>query len=401
MRPPSISAMRPPLAADIMHDRTRRKEEPPMRTEICERLGIEFPIFAFTHCRDVAAAVSQAGGFGMLGAVGFSAEQLEIELKWIDEHVGDKPYGVDIVIPGKYEGMGEVDADALEAKLRAAIPHGHREFAAKLLGEHGVPELPEGEKARELLGWTAATAGPQVETILKHEKVRAVANALGTPPPDVVRQIQDSGRLVGALCGSAHQALRHKEAGVDFIIAQGTEGGGHTGEIGSMVLWPEVIEAVAPLPVLAAGGIGCGRQMAAALAMGAQGVWTGSIWLNVEEAEAAPAQRESYRKASSRDTVRSRSYTGKPCRMLRNAWTEAWEREDTPAPLGMPLQFMVTADAVSRTNRYAAKAQDVAFNPVGQIVGRMDETKPVRDVIYEFVEDYLEAVERLERIQPE
>jgi NAD(P)H-dependent flavin oxidoreductase YrpB (nitropropane dioxygenase family) len=372
-----------------------------MRTELCERLGIEFPIFAFTHCRDVVAAVSQAGGFGVLGAVGFSAEQLEVELKWIDEHVGDKPYGVDIVIPGKYAGQGELDVDKLEAQLRAAIPHGHREFAAKLLADHGVPELPEGEKARELLGWTAATAGPQVETALRHDKVRVIANALGTPPEDVIKEIQNAGRLVGALCGSVHHAKSHKAAGVDFIIAQGTEGGGHTGDIGSVVLWPQVIDAVAPTPVLAAGGIGSGRQMAAAIALGAQGVWTGSIWLTVEEAESPPAQMDSFLKATSRDTVRSRAWTGKPCRMLRNEWTDAWGQEDTPDPLGMPLQFMVTADAVSRTHRYAGKAQEVAFNPVGQIVGTMNEIKSVREVIVEMVEEYLDAAERIQRLMPE
>ncbi|MEN8182719.1 MAG: nitronate monooxygenase family protein [Myxococcota bacterium] len=372
-----------------------------MRTELCERLGIEFPIFAFTHCRDVAAAVSQAGGFGVLGAVGFSAEQLEIELRWIDEHVGDKPYGVDIVIPGKYEGQGELDAEKLEAKLRAAIPHGHREFAEKLLAAHDVPELPAGEKARELLGWTAATAGPQVETALEHDKVRVIANALGTPPEDVIKEIQNAGRLVGALCGGVRHAKSHRAAGVDFIIAQGTEGGGHTGDIGSVVLWPQVIDAVAPTPVLAAGGIGSGRQMAAALALGAQGVWTGSLWLTVEEAESPPAQVESLLGATSADTVRSRAWTGKPCRMLRNDWTEAWGREDTPDPLGMPLQFMVTADAVSRTHRYAAKAQEVAFNPVGQIVGTMNEVRSVREVVMGLVEEYLEAVERLQALSPE
>jgi NAD(P)H-dependent flavin oxidoreductase YrpB (nitropropane dioxygenase family) len=372
-----------------------------MRTEICDRLGIEFPVFAFTHCRDVVAAVSQAGGFGVLGAVGFSAEQLEIELKWIDEHVGDHPYGVDIVIPGRYEGQGELDEEKLEALLRARIPQGHRDFAAGLLLDHGVPELPGGEQPRELLGWTAATAGPQVETALKHAKVTMIANALGTPPPDVIQEIQASGRLIAALCGSARQALRHKEAGVDIVIAQGYEGGGHTGEVGSVVLWPEVIDAVAPTPVLAAGGIGSGRQIAAALAMGAQGAWTGSLWLTVQEAEASPAQLESYFKASSSDTVRSRSYTGKPCRMLRNDWTEAWAAADTPEPLGMPLQFMVTADAVSRTNRYAAKAQEVAFNPVGQIVGRMNEARSSREVIQELVEEYLDAVERLGSLLPD
>jgi len=372
-----------------------------MRTEICDRLGIEFPIFAFTHCRDVVAAVSQAGGLGVLGAVGFSAEQLEIELKWIDEHIGERPYGVDIVIPGKYAGQGELDAEKLEAQLRAAIPAEHREFAAKLLAEHGVPPLPEGEQARELLGWTAATAGPQIETILKHDKVKAIVNALGTPPADVIEEMHESGRLVGALCGSTKHALAHKQAGIDFIIAQGSEGGGHTGDIGSIVLWPEVIEAVAPTPVLAAGGIGTGRQMAAAIAMGAQGAWTGSIWLTVAEAECPPEQQESYKSASSSDTVRSRSWTGKPARMLRNDWTEAWARDDTPDPLGMPLQFMVTADAVSRVHRYASKAQPVAFNPVGQIVGSMNEVRPVRQVIQELVEEYVDAVERLQGLMPE
>jgi NAD(P)H-dependent flavin oxidoreductase YrpB (nitropropane dioxygenase family) len=372
-----------------------------MRTPICDRLGIEFPIFAFTHCRDVVVAVSRAGGFGVLGAVGFSPEQLEIELKWIDEHIGDKPYGVDIVIPGKYEGKGQdLDAAELEKKLAAMIPPEHMEFAARILAQHGVPELPEGERARQLLGWTAQTATPQVELSLRHEKVRVLANALGTPPGDVVKEIQASGRLVGALCGSVKHALAHKEAGVDFVIAQGTEGGGHTGEIGSLVLWPQVIDAVAPLPVLAAGGIGNGRQMAAALALGAEGVWTGSIWLTVEEAEASPEQKQSYLKATSHDTVRSRSWTGKPARMLRNDWTEAWERPDAPKPLGMPLQWFVTADAVSRVHRYASKAQAVAFNPVGQIVGEMNEIKPVREVIYEMVEQYVDAAERLQRLAP-
>ena len=370
-----------------------------MRTEICDRLGIEFPIFAFSHCRDVVAAVSRAGGLGVLGAVGFPPDQLEIELAWIDEHVGDRPYGVDVVIPGKYEGMGEVDPKKLEEMLRAAIPEQHRSFADKLLSDHGVPRLPPDERpVNELLGWTAATANPQIDVTLRHPTVRLIANALGTPPSDVIERIHASGRLITALCGSPKQARSHQAAGIDIVVVQGTEGGGHTGEIGSVVLWPEVIDAVAPAPVLAAGGIGTGRQIAAALAVGAQGVWTGSIWLTVQEAEAPPAQRDALLAASSRDTVRSRSFTGKPCRMLRNDWTEAWEAPDSPKPLGMPLQFMVTADAVARVHRYADKAKDVMFNPVGQIVGQMNRVRPVREVIYDLVQEYLEAVERLQQL---
>jgi len=370
-----------------------------MRTELCDQLGIEFPIFAFSHCRDVVAAVSRAGGFGVLGAVGFPPDQLEVELKWIDEHIGDKPYGVDIVIPGKYEGMGEVDPKKLEEHLLAAIPEQHRTFADKILADHGVPKLPQGDHpVNQLLGWTAATAQPQVDVALTHPKVKLIANALGTPPADVLKEIHDAGRLVAALCGAAKHARSHRDAGVDIIIAQGYEGGGHTGEIGSVVLWPEVIDAVAPTPVLAAGGIGTGRQIAAALAMGAQGVWTGSLWLTVQEADAPPAQMEQLLAATSRDTVRSRSFTGKPCRMLRNDWTEAWEAPENPKPLGMPLQFMVTADAVSRGHRYADKARKVLFNPVGQIVGQMNSVRPVKEVIRQLVEEYLEAAERLQRL---
>jgi NAD(P)H-dependent flavin oxidoreductase YrpB (nitropropane dioxygenase family) len=296
--------------------------------------------------------------------------------------------------------MGEMDADKLEADLAALIPDDTRRFARQLYDDAGVPALPDDEEsgAPTLLGWTLATATPQVITALEHPNVKLIANALGTPPPEVVDEVHGAGRLIAALCGSAHQALKHKEGGIDIVIAQGTEGGGHTGEVGSMVLWPEVIDAVAPTPVLAAGGIGSGRQMAAALALGAQGVWTGSLWLTVEEADVPPAQMQAYLDATSRDTVRSRSWTGKPCRMLRNEWTEAWERPDTPEPLGMPMQFMVTGEMVARHHRYADKAQSVGFNPVGQIVGRMNKVRRVKDVIYDLVEECIESTERLDAL---
>jgi NAD(P)H-dependent flavin oxidoreductase YrpB (nitropropane dioxygenase family) len=366
-----------------------------MQTDLARRLDIEFPIFAFTHCRDVVVAVSRAGGFGVLGAVGFTPEQLETELAWIDEHIGDAPYGVDIVIPGTYEGMDEVDPQKLEADLRALIPEQHRRFVQEILADHDVPEIPQTERMHELLGWTEATAGPQVQVALAHPKVKLLANALGTPPPDVIEEIHRSGRLVAALCGAASQAVRHVNAGVDIVIAQGTEGGGHTGDVGSMVLWPEVVDALGDAPMLAAGGIGTGRQVAAALAMGAQGVWTGSLWLTVEEADVPPAQMQSYLDAGSRDTVRSRSWTGKPCRMLRNHWTEAWEAEGSPDPLGMPLQFMVTSNAVQRGHAYPEAARDVNFNPAGQVVGRMKRVRPTKDVIFDLVSECIDATERM------
>lgn len=368
-----------------------------MRTKVCDMLGIDVPIFAFTHCRDVVVEVSRAGGLGVLGLVGFSPEQIRQELDWIDAHIGDKPYGVDLVIPQKAAGQGDVDPAELERRLRAAIPQGHLDFAHKLLADHGVPEWPEKNAEPGLLGWTVATARPQFDEALRHPKVRLVANALGTPPPEFVAEIKASGRLVAALCGKIKQGLQHKAAGVDIVIAQGAEAGGHTGELTSLVLWPQMVDALAPLPVLAAGGVGNGRQLAAAMAMGCAGVWTGSLWLTVKEAAAEPAAREQLLRASSEDTVRSRSWTGKAARMLRNAWTEAWDHPDNPKPLPMPLQGLVVADAVRRTHRYAnvGNTIDVFFNPCGQVIGQITQVESSRDVVLRLMSEYVDTVERL------
>ena len=374
-----------------------------MKTDICKKLGIEYPIFAFTHCRDVVVAVSKAGGIGVLGAVGYSPEQLKEELDWIDEHIGEYPYGVDTVIPKKYEGMDEKNPEQLLETLQKMIPDGHRKFVEDLLSANGVPEAPEtnGPKGG-LLGWTEATAEPQIEEALKHPNVKLIANALGTPPADMIKKIQDQGVLIGALCGKIKQAVAHKEAGLDFIIAQGGEGGGHTGEIGSIVLWPQIVDAVDGLPVLAAGGIGSGRQMAAAMSTGVQGVWCGSLWLAVEEAAAQPAEKDSYLNATSEDTIRSKAWTGKPARMLKNKWTEAWENPENPDPLPMPLQGMITFDAMRRTSMYAGSGntQEVSFNAAGQVIGQVKQIESVKDVIFRMINEYLDSVERLNELLP-
>jgi len=371
-----------------------------MRTRATELFGLDLPLFAFSHCRDVVAAVSKAGGMGVLGALAFTPDQLEIELKWLDDHVDGKPYGVDLVMPAKVQLPEGVKAEDLEGQLEEMISQEHRDWVEKVLAEHNVPPLPEdGPGGHHLLGWTDATARPQIDIAFQHSPSLLV-NALGPPPKDIVDAAHERGIKVAALASSPRHAQKHVDTGVDIVVAQGTEAGGHTGEISSVVLWPQVIEAIAPTPVLAAGGIAHGSQIAGALAMGAQGVWTGSIWLTVQEAEAPPAQRDAYLAATSKDTVRSRSWTGKPCRMLRNDWTDAWEAPDSPKPLGMPLQYMVTADAVARGHRYADRAKDVMFNPVGQIVVQMNRVRPVREVIYDLVQEYLEAVERLQRLSP-
>ena len=225
-------------------------------------------------------------------------------------------------------------------------------------------------------------------------------NALGPPPKDVIDRAHQHGVRVAALVGSVAQAKKQVALGVDLIVAQGWEAGGHTGEVSSMVLIPEVVDAVAPVPVLAAGGIGCGRQAVAGLALGAQGVWTGSIWLTVAEAEASPVLTDKLLRASSRDTVRTRSMTGKPARLLRTPWTEAWDGPDSPGPLPMPLQFMLNADAQARIGHYArterSRARELVGIPVGQIVGRMNEVRPTRDVIHDMVSEFVDTVERLD-----
>ena len=369
-----------------------------MKTRASEMFGIDLPIFAFSHCRDVVAAVSKAGGLGVLGALAFSPEQLEIELNWIDEHVDGKPYGVDVVMPAKYAGAGELDPERMGEQLKEMIPQQHRDWVDQLLAEHDVPELSDEDRSEGLLGWVHEKGREQVQIALEHP-IKLLANALGSPPKDVVDLSHEHGVKVAALCGSVQQAERHVNQGVDIVVAQGGEAGGHTGDVASLVLWPDVVDAVAPAPVLAAGGIGTGRQIAAALALGCEGVWTGSIWLTTAEADTGTMAMEKLLAAGARDTVRSRSWTGKPARMLRTEWTEAWEREDSPGTLPMPLQFMLINDAMRRINKFNVK--ELTTMPVGQIVGRMNTVRPVRDVMFDLVDEFVESSQKLEKLVEE
>ncbi|WP_413797796.1 NAD(P)H-dependent flavin oxidoreductase [Streptomyces iranensis] len=363
-----------------------------MQTELSTRLGVEHAVFGFTPFPAVAAAISRAGGFGVLGAVRYGAgEELAHDLDWMEAHTDGRPYGLDVVMPAKkVEGVTEADIEAM-------IPEGHRAFVRETLAKHGVPELAEGEVSGwRITGWLEQVARSQLDVAFDYP-VKLLANALGSPPADVVARAHDHGILVAALAGSARHALHHKEAGLDVIVAQGYEAGGHTGEIASMVLTPEVVRAVDPLPVLAAGGIGSGEQIAAGLALGAQGVWIGSLWLTTEEAELhSAALIRKLLAAGSGDTVRSRALTGKPARQLRTEWTDAWEGPDGPGPLPMPLQGLLVAEAVSRIQKY--EVEPLLGTPVGQIVGRMDSVRPVQAVFDELTRGFERAIDRVNRI---
>jgi NAD(P)H-dependent flavin oxidoreductase YrpB (nitropropane dioxygenase family) len=374
-----------------------------MRTELCDRFGIQYPIFVFTPSEKVAAAVSKAGGLGVLGCVRFNdADDLEAVLGWMDENTDGKPYGVDIVMPAK------VPTEGTSVDINKLIPQTHRDFVAKTLADLGVPPLPEDEEKSEgVLGWLHSVARSHVEVALKHP-IKLIANALGSPPKDVIDQAHAAGVPVAALAGSAKHAQRHVDNGVDIVIAQGHEAGGHTGEIASMVLVPEVCEGLAAIghktPVLAAGGIGSGRQVAAALALGAQGVWMGSAFLTSAEydlgvrTEAGTSViQQALLAATSSDTVRRRIYTGKPARLLKSRWTEAWDADGAPEPLPMPLQNILVSEAHQRMSE-SSDPTTVAM-PVGQIVGRMNEIRPVADIIAELVQGFEAATKRLDGIR--
>ncbi len=375
-----------------------------MKSRVCDMFGIEFPLFAFSHCRDVVAEVSKAGGFGVLGAAGHTPETLDIELTWIDEHIDGKPYGVDLIVP---TSIADKEGTRTAAEVEAAIPAEHKRYVERILAEHGIAtnDLWSGG-VRESFGDNMRERGAAavLDAAFSHP-IKLIVNALGVPPPFMIERARKEGVLVGALTGAKEHAVKHAEAGVDILIVAGGEAGGHCGEIATIVLVPEVIEALEPYgnpPVLAAGGIVTGKQMAACMAMGADGAWTGSVWLTTAEAETNAVVKEKMLQANSRQTVRSRSRTGKYTRQLRSPWTDAWQSEEAPDPLPMPLQSLVSEPALRKIDKLALAgdpgAKQLATYWVGQGVGLMNETRSVRAVVYDFMEDFLQAADRLKSI---
>ncbi len=375
-----------------------------MQSPICEMLDVEFPLLAFTHCRDVVVEVSKAGGFGVLGAAGLKPEQLEVELAWIDEHIDGKPYGVDLIVPTSFESKGE---QISSEDMVERVPETHQQFVRGVLAEHGIDSkvLDEGPRiSGTRLGDNMRDEGATalLDVAFAHP-ISLIANALGTPPSYMLERGKAAGVKVAALVGAKEHAVKQVEAGVDILVVAGGEAGGHCGEIATIVLVPEVAQAVeemgASTPILAAGGIVTGRQMAACMAMGAHGAWTGSVWLTTTEAETSPVVKEKMVNATSRQTVRSKARTGKYSRQLRSSWTDAWESEGAPAPLPMPLQSIVTEPAMAKITKLAEGghpgAKQLASYFVGQGVGLMNDSVSARTVVYDFMADFLQATERL------
>jgi NAD(P)H-dependent flavin oxidoreductase YrpB (nitropropane dioxygenase family) len=377
-----------------------------MKSPVCEMLGIEFPLFAFSHCRDVVAAVSRAGGFGVLGATGHTAESVHTELRWIDDHVDGKPYGLDLLFPENMATAGETGVTYNSLKSR--IPQEHRDFAAGLLASAGVEMLEQHVSDDRAQPFDPEQAMRTMEAAFEHP-IKMIANALGVPPPAMIEMGRRHGVPVAALVGAKEHAIRQVNAGVDILVVQGTEAGGHCGEVTTMVLVPEVLQAIKKIrdvPVLAAGGIMNGRQMAACMAMGAAGVWTGSVWLATLESETSEIFREKMIEASSRDAVRVKTRTGKPARQLRSSWTEAWERApNSPGALPMPLMSLVSENALRSAQRAAeggnTKARDLVTYFVGQGVGLIDSVRSAGQVVQEFKQEFLEAVEHMNALLEE
>lgn len=363
-----------------------------MKTRMCEMFQIDFPLFAFSHCRDVVVEVSKSGGFGVLGAAGFSPDQLEQELNWIDQHIGDHSYGIDFVIPTRRVEENDID------KLKAMIPSGHKAFVRNMLEKDSVPELPPGYRGHLASAEDGATIGDRPfemlrETLARHAKISLYVNAMGTPTPEVMELCRSHNLKIGAMAGETKHARKHRQAGCDFVIAVGGEAAGHTGAISTIVLTPQVVQEASPLPVLAAGGIGSGGQIAAAMALGAEGVWTGSVWLPTTESELTDVQRRKVIASSSSDTVKSRCMSGKPQRMMSSGFTEAWDAKDAPEPLQYPLQYLLTGNAAARFAHYSV--EHMISYPAGQVIGQFQHESSVRQVVLQMMEEYIDAVERL------
>lgn len=365
-----------------------------MRTDLATALDIEVPIFAFSHCRDVVAAVTKAGGLGVLGAAWMTPEELEMSIEWLEKEVDGRPFGVDLVFPG----TGEDEKEAHE--YLASIPQSYMEFVTGMLDDGGLSDVGAQDRDAFMadnalkMTMTNEKSARQLKISLAHPSVRLIVGALGVTPKWVVDEAHAKGVLVGALVGSARHAAKQVEVGVDLLVAQGTEAGGSVGDVASMVLWPQVVEAAQGVPVLGAGGVSRGSHILAALSLGCQGVWLGSLWLGTAEGELSLEARDRLFQAKSEDAVIAKVMTGKQGRMLRTPYVEAWQAADAPSPLAWPMQSILNGYSYMRAER--AHELDYWTYAVGQVIGDMRRSTTVKGEMTRLLDEYLEALEALE-----
>jgi NAD(P)H-dependent flavin oxidoreductase YrpB (nitropropane dioxygenase family) len=367
-----------------------------MKTDVARRFGIDLPVFAFSHCRDVVAAVTKAGGMGVLGAAWMTPDELAMSIDWIEKRIEGKPFAVDLVFPGT-----QPDTELSPEEYLSRIPAKHFDFVKVVLDEAGIQDLPREDRDAFLSEYASKMAMTNRKSKLQLEvalesSAAFIVGALGVTPPWVVEAVHTKGVQVGALVGSAKHAAKQRETGVDVLVAQGTEAGGSVGSISSMVLWPQVVQAAQGLPVLAAGGISRGAHLLAALALGCQGVWMGSLWLGTAESELSIEMREKLFASQSEDAQISTVMTGKQGRMLRTKYVDAWSRPNAPKPLDWPMQSILGGYPFKRAER--GRNLDYWTYSVGQVVGDMNDHTTVRGEIERMMNEYVDALSHLNEV---
>jgi NAD(P)H-dependent flavin oxidoreductase YrpB (nitropropane dioxygenase family) len=360
-------------------------EKNPLHTKLCDMLGIEFPIIAFTHCKDVVAAVVNAGGFSVLGEAMHAPDEIAADIKWIRERVGTKPFGIDLVLPASSPLSGSLD------ELEANIPETHRAFATQIKEKYNVPE-PKGQQAlHQWGGLNQELARSQLDVVLE-ERVPVFTSGLGNPA-FILEAAHERGIKVFGLVGKTRQAQREIEEGVDAIIAQGYDAAGHTGSIGTFSIVPEVVAIAGDTPVIAAGGITTGRHLAAALCLGASGVWTGTLWLASRESDSDMIIKEKLVNATAEDTVHSRAVSGMTMRTTKCPWTDEWAKPDAPKTLSAPYQMLLSSSYIQAANDH--RREDLMFEAAGQGVSFITSMKPARQIVFDIVDEAHTVFEEL------
>ena len=371
-----------------------------MRTKFTELTGVEHPLVAFNRSPAVVVEASRAGALGVLAATAYTPTELDAQLSWIEEQLDGAPYGVDLLVP---EAKVEVDRARLVESLRAQIPQEHLDFVAELMTKYDIPPLPEGTLLHDGTTTDASVVTQLLEVCFSHD-IKLIANALGTPPPDMIGPAKEKGVPVASLVGQRKHAERQLAVGVDILVAQGYEAGGHTGDIATMILTPEIVDMAGDVPVLAAGGIASGRQLAAALALGAAGGWAGSVWLSTQEDVANSVIKDKFLAATSSDTERNKTRTGKPARQLLSKWHAEWAAAGAPPTLPMPLQPMLTLEAWARIDAAAEQGHPGAVELesffIGQVVGSFTQIRTTAEVVRDLVQGCEQRLRDLAELLP-